>query len=45
MRDDEHKIKNIEIKNRDNEDYIEKLLFEQNEFKMKAHKFETNNYS
>jgi SMC interacting uncharacterized protein involved in chromosome segregation len=45
MRDDEQKIKNIEVKIRDNEDYIEKLMFEQNEFKMKAHKAETSNYS
>jgi hypothetical protein len=41
MRDDEQKIKNIEVKIRDNEDYIEKLMFEQNEFKMKAHKAES----
>jgi hypothetical protein len=33
------------VKNKDNEDYIEKLLFEQNEFKMKAHSAETLNHS
>jgi hypothetical protein len=40
MHDDESKIKSIEVKIRNNEDYIEKLLFEQNEFKMKAHNAE-----
>ena len=44
MRDDENKIKSIEAKIRDNEDYIEKILFEQNELKMKAHAAETTSH-
>ena len=45
MHDDESKIKSIEGKIRDNEDYIEKLIFEQNEYKMKAHNAEDSAHS
>ena len=45
MKDDENKIRSIEAKIRDNEDYIEKILFEQNEFKMKAHSAEQTTYT
>ena len=37
MRDDENKVRALEEKLREQDDYIQTVLFEQNEYKLKAH--------